>query len=66
MAERITTIIVSLIGLVVLAAVAGSVAMVGLAATGDVGMDDIWTGLAAPRALMEQAIRQALERSTNG
>ncbi|HLC28441.1 MAG TPA: hypothetical protein VJL07_03240 [Dehalococcoidia bacterium] len=37
MAERITTIIVSLIGLVVLAAVAGSVAMVGLAATGDVG-----------------------------
>jgi len=37
MAEKITTIIVSLIGLVVLAALVGSVAMVGLAATGDVG-----------------------------
>jgi 3-dehydroquinate dehydratase/shikimate dehydrogenase len=27
---------------------------------------EIWTGLAAPRALMEQAIRQALEHAANG
>ena len=27
---------------------------------------EIWTGLAAPRALMEQAVRQVLEHSTNG
>jgi shikimate dehydrogenase len=27
---------------------------------------EIWTGLAAPRALMEQAIRQALDQASNG
>jgi shikimate 5-dehydrogenase len=27
---------------------------------------EIWTGLTAPRALMEQAVRQVLDRSTSG
>jgi len=27
---------------------------------------EIWTGLAAPRALMEQAVRQALDYSAGG
>jgi len=27
---------------------------------------EIWTGLTAPRALMEQAARQVLDRSTSG
>jgi hypothetical protein len=37
MAEKITTVLVTLIGLFVLAGIIGAVAMVGLAATGDVG-----------------------------
>lgn len=37
MAEKLTTVLVTLIGLFVLAGIIGAVAMVGLAATGDVG-----------------------------